>query len=105
MKTLSLLNPKQSFARHGRSVPRSPRSFPQTDFQFRAATTGAVSIRIERPPASSAELRAFREMSSNSLGEEKRSYLIEMLVFAVVIGLIAWPLISLLVVMSQTARW
>ncbi len=105
MKTPSILNPKQSLARHDARAQARTRSYPRTDYLFRSPATGAVATRIERPAASSAELRAFRQMSSDRLAEGKVSYLIEMLVFAVVIGLIAWPLISLLVLMSQTARW
>ncbi len=107
MKTPSILNPKQSHARHDARAQDRSQSFPRTDFLFRspATATGAVATRIERAAASSAELRAFRQMSSDRLAEGKVSYLVEMLVFALVIGLIAWPLISLLIVMSQTARW
>jgi hypothetical protein len=36
--------------------------------------------------------------------EERRNYIIEMIVFGLVIALIAWPLISLVIVLAQTAR-
>ncbi|HEY2801094.1 MAG TPA: hypothetical protein VGI85_10895 [Chthoniobacterales bacterium] len=50
------------------------------------------------------ELRAFRQIG-NDLGEKTgRGYLVEILVFAAVVGLAAWPLISLLIVLAQTAN-
>ena len=44
-------------------------------------------------------------MSSDYLSREThRGYFAEMTVFALVAGLIAWPLVSLLIVLAQTAR-
>ncbi len=55
---------------------------------------GGVSVRAERPTVGNAESRAFRHMSSSLSKEEAHSgFLIEMLVFALVAGVIAWPLI------------
>ena len=65
---------------------------------------GGVSVPAERPTVGNAELRAFRQMSSSLLKEESRSGFLEMLVFALVAGVAAWPLISLVIVLAQTAR-
>jgi hypothetical protein len=36
--------------------------------------------------------------------EERRNYIIEMVVLGLVIALAAWPLVSLLIVLAQTAN-
>jgi hypothetical protein len=36
--------------------------------------------------------------------EDRRNYVIEMIVFGLVVALVAWPLVSLLIVLAQTAR-
>ncbi|HEY3663274.1 MAG TPA: hypothetical protein VGL24_09005 [Chthoniobacterales bacterium] len=62
-------------------------------------------VRAEDPTISSAELRAFRQMSNRlSKVESRSSFLTEMLAFALVAGVIAWLLISLVIVLAQTGR-
>ncbi len=51
------------------------------------------------------DLRAFRKMNEELIAAEvRRDFWPEMVVFALVIGLIAWPLISLFIVLAQTAN-
>ena len=64
-----------------------------------------VALREQQPTVDRAELRAFRQIGNEYLGEKAyRGYLAEMIVFALVVGLTAWPLISLLIVLAQTAN-
>lgn len=106
MKPLSLSITGQPLARHDDRAQRSSlRNFPQTDYHFHAPTEDVVAVRDQHATVGSAELRAFRQISKDYLLEEThRGYTIEMMVLALVTGLIAWPLISLLIVLAQTAN-
>jgi hypothetical protein len=78
---------------------------PRTDYSFQepADNVAIASPNAKRRPRP--ELRAFRQMSQDLLArEERRNYVIEMIVFGLVIALVAWPLVSLLIVLAQTAR-
>ncbi len=106
MKSLSLSRfAGQPRPRHDdRSRPHR-RSFPKTDYRFQAQAEDVTAVRAHRTTAAPAELRAFRKISSDYLSEEThRGYLVEMALYALVTGLIAWPLVSLLIVLAQTAR-
>lgn len=95
----------QPRARHDARVRHDSRNFPRTDYQFQIQAEDVATARQERARATQAELRAFRQMSSDYLSKEThRGYFAEMAVFALVAGLIAWPLVSLLIVLAQTAR-
>ncbi len=64
-----------------------------------------MAVRDEHATVGSAELRAFRKISSDFMdGETHGGSIIEMVVFALVTGVVAWPLISLLIVLAQTAN-
>jgi hypothetical protein len=105
MNTSSLLNPDQPLTRHDDRARRNLRRLPQIEYHFQAKAAGGGAARNQPKTVGSAELRAFWQISSNYLGEEMhRSYLIEMLVFALVSGLAAWSLISLLIILADTAR-
>ncbi len=106
MKPLSLFTTGQPLARHDDRAWRGRlRSFPQTDYQFQIHGEDVVTAREQRTTVGSADLRAFRKISSDFAGEKThRGAIIEMMVFALITGLIAWPLISLLIVLAQTAR-
>ncbi len=106
MKPLSLFTSGQSLARHDDRAPHSPlRSFPPTDYHFHTSAEDVVAVRDERATIESAELRAFRKISIDFMdGETHRNSSIEMVVFALVTGVVAWPLISLLIVLAQTAN-
>jgi hypothetical protein len=105
MNNSSLSLKRQFRSRHDVRGSRSARTFPRTDYHFQPAADDVAAARATQAPASRADLRAFRQMSANLLAEGKRgSDLIEFGTFALVVGLIAWPLISLLIVLAQTAR-
>jgi hypothetical protein len=95
----------QPRARHDARVRHGSRSFPRTDYHFQVQAGDVVTARAERARATQTDLHAFRKMSSEYLSKEThRGYLAEMAVFALVVGLVAWPLVSLLIVLAQTAN-
>ena len=102
MKSSSLLTNDQPIARQPDHARQNVRSFSKADI----VTVGAQPLRDEEATTKSIDLRAFRQLSG-SYAEENSSFgaRLELGVFALVIGLIAWPLASLLVVFSQTAHW
>ena len=100
-----LLLTSQRHARHDARVRHDSRSYPRTDYHFQAQAEDVATARTERARATQADLRAFRKMSSDYLSKEThRGYFAEMAVYALVAGLIAWPLVSLLIVLAQTAN-
>ncbi|MGH8162795.1 MAG: hypothetical protein ACREP1_00505 [Rhodanobacteraceae bacterium] len=105
MKPLALSLTQQSRARHDdRARCRLPK-FPRTDYHLHAPAQDVVALREQHRTVNRTELRAFRQISNEYLGEKTdRGYIAELLVFALVVGLIAWPLISLLIVLAQTAN-
>jgi hypothetical protein len=104
MKSSSLLSTEQPLARHEDRARHNLQSFPRTDYHFHAPAEDVAAVRDQHATVGSAELRAFRHISRDYMGEGKRSYIIEMMVFALVTGLTAWSLISLLIILAQTAR-
>ena len=105
MKLISLSQNGSALARHEDRASRRRRTLPRTDYHFHAPAEDAVAVRDQHQPVGAPELRAFRKLSTSYLGEEKhRGYLLEMIVFATIIGLVAWPLISLLILLAQTAN-
>jgi hypothetical protein len=48
--------------------------------------------------------RAFRQMTAQMLENENRREPLELIAFALITAIIAWPLISLLIVLAQTAN-
>lgn len=105
MKPLSLFITAQRLARHDNRARRRPPALPQTDYHFQTHLEEATTARDQRSTIGSPDLRAFRKISSDFMGEEtRRGSIIEMAVFALVAGVVAWPLISLLIVLAQTAN-
>lgn len=105
MKITPILANQRSLARHESRELDAGLRMPRTDYAFREtadnSTVATSSVKRRLRP----ELRAFRQMSQDLLArEERRNYIIEMIVFGLVIALIAWPLISLVIVLAQTAR-
>jgi hypothetical protein len=106
MKPLVQFPPDQPLARYDDRAGHSTlRTFPRTDHQFHAPAQENATARNQPGAPDPAELRAFRQISRDYLGEKTSpGYLSETIVFALVAGLVAWPLISLLIVMAQTAN-
>ena len=76
------------------------RRFPSTDYAYQATTearTAGLLKSTKRP--------AFHELSSQFLAAEaNRHFVVELLSFALIGGIAAWPVISALVAMVRLAR-
>lgn len=105
MKPLSLSQIQQTSARHDARAPRQARVSPRTDFHFQVRAEEVVApVEKARPTASRAELRAFRHLSDDYPTDGSfRGHLLELTAGSIVVGLVAWSLVSLLILLAQTA--
>ncbi|MEP6686471.1 MAG: hypothetical protein ABJB22_06825 [Verrucomicrobiota bacterium] len=80
------------------------RNFPLTDYQFQSTVdlrTSAPAIRQK----SISELRTFRKVSREFFATEtRREYVIEFLLFALITGISAWPIVSNIAAMARMLR-
>jgi len=105
MKPISHHSSKKVLSRHDYGVVHSPRAFPKTDYCFQATAEAVDSSRASRQRLESADLHAFRRISSEFMAAEThREYVAEAALFALVTAVAAWPVISMLIVLAQTAR-
>ena len=102
MKSSSLLTNDQPITRQPDHARQNPHSFSKADI----VTVGAQPLRDDEATTKSIDLHAFRQLSG-SYAEENSSFAarLELGVFALVIALIAWPLASLVKLMSETGYW
>lgn len=101
MKPTTTSKIEHRLARHDRRAP-SNRVFPTTDCFLRPQPGVALGHARCRP--SKRARHAFRRMTFEMLAKSERRDPLEMIVFAIVIAIIAWPLVSLLIVLAQTAN-
>jgi hypothetical protein len=101
MKPITTSKIEHRLARHDRRA-RSLRAFPATDYFFQPETSDTLASAPQRQadPAR----RAFRRMTTEMLATQNRRDPLEMILLAIVIAIIAWPLVSLLIVLAQTAN-
>ena len=101
MKPTTTSRIEHRLARHDRRA-RSNSAFPATDHFFRSQPTA----RSAAPGVSLSERArsAFRRMTLEMLAKHERIDPLELAVFSIVIAIIAWPLVSLLIVLAQTAN-
>ena len=101
MKPTTTSKIEHRLARHDRRA-RSNRTFPATDYFLRPQPDVTLGRAWRRP--SERARRAFRRMTLDMLAKHERIDQLELTVFAIVIAIIAWPLVSLLIVLAQTAN-
>jgi hypothetical protein len=78
------------------------RNFPLTDYSYQA-TADAKSTSSAVRPARKAP--AFHKLSSEFFGAEtSRGYIAELLFFILIVGLAAWPIISMLIAVIRMIR-
>ena len=102
MKPTSISKIEHQLARHDYRA-RSDRHFPVADYFLRPKPDvpfGRAGYHPSGDPARS----AFRRMTAEMMETQSRRDSAEMIVFALVIAIITWPLISLLIVLAQTAN-
>ena len=101
MKPITNLRITHRLARHRYSASNE-RAFPATDYFFRPQpedTLGRAGRGLSDRGSS-----AFRRMTREMLAAHRKDEPLEMIVLAFVTAIVAWPLISLLVVLAQTAH-
>jgi hypothetical protein len=106
MKSLSL--PLSNFSRHDARPAAVLANFPQTDCGYQATTGRPVAAAAASRSDSlvhAAQMRSFRMLGKQMLGSGNRwQFVLETAVFSLVVGLVAWSLVSLLILLAQTAR-
>jgi hypothetical protein len=84
------------------SNQHASRSFPLTDYSFRATADAKSSSSAVRPATKSP---AFHKLSSEFFGAEaSRDYIAEFLIFILITGFSAWPIISTIVAVTRLVR-
>ena len=88
-----------------RSPSRSGVNHPRTDHNFHAPTSdvhsGGRSPKLSRPVLAP----GFRDLSNEFLGAEmKRNYVAEVLFFAIIVGVSAWPIVSMVRALAQLVK-
>ena len=102
MKPILQINHKQRRSRRDNRARRRYQSFPLTDYNYRPTAEAEASSLAGRPAT---KAPAFHELSSEFLGAEtSRDYLAELLFFVLIIGLAAWPVVSMLIAVVRMIR-
>ncbi len=102
MKPILQINHKQSGSRRENRAGHSHQSFPLTDYNYRPTAETQVNPAVGRPATKSP---AFHTLSSEFLGAEtSRDYVAELLFFILIIGLAAWPIMSMLIAVIRMIR-
>ena len=101
MKPTATSKIEHRLARHDRRAQTS-RTFPATDCFLRPQSDSTLG-RAWRPRSEGAR-RAFRRMTLDMLAKHERIDSLELTAFVIVIAIMAWPLVSLLIVLAQTAN-
>lgn len=102
MKPTSRLS-RQPGRRAGEESPTRLRSnHPRTDCNFHAPASEIQSAGGSRKLTRPVFAPGFRDLSNEFLGAEtKRSYVAEVLFFAIIVGVSTWPIVSMLQAMAQ----
>jgi hypothetical protein len=108
MKPLSTHLPTEHLSRHDKRAVFAQATSPTTDQHYQTtvkATASLTSSKQSIPSGHAAALRSFRQFGALIDDKGSRwSYVLETVVLGLVSALVAWPLISLLIVLAQTAR-
>lgn len=105
MKSPSQISRQQGRVR-GEQLPAGlRRKHPLTDYHFHAPNSevksGGSSHKLTRPVFAP----GFRDLSNEFLGAETtRTYVAEVLFFAIIVGVSAWPIISMVQAMAQLMK-
>jgi len=93
--------------RHGEESSPSPflSSHPLIDYHFHAPASephsAGSSHKLTRPVFAP----RFRDLSNEFLGAEtKRNYVAEVLFFAIIVGVSAWPIVSMVQAMAELVK-
>jgi len=107
MKPNYQLSRQPSRLDEARSSSRRASPHPSTDYHFHAPATelqagrAGSSHKMERPVFAP----GFRDLSNEFLGAEtKRSYVAEVLFFAIIVAVSAWPMVSMVQALAQLGK-
>jgi hypothetical protein len=105
MKSLSQIS-RQPGRLRGEQSPVGLRfKHPITDYHFHAADSEMKSGGSKHKLISPAFAPGFRDLSNEFLGAEtKRNYVAEVLLFAIIVGVSAWPIVSMVRALAQLLK-
>jgi hypothetical protein len=102
MKSTLQLNHKQRGSRRDNRARHSHQRFPLTDYNYRPTAEAEAISPASRPATKSP---AFHKLSSEFFGgETSRDYVAELLLFILITGLAAWPIMSMLMAVIRMIR-
>jgi len=105
MKTTPQISRQPSRLGDERSSSQSHSSHPLTDYHFRAPASTRESAGSSRKLTRPVFAPGFRDLSNEFLGAEtKRNYVAEVLFFAIIVGVSAWPIVSMVQALGHLIR-
>jgi hypothetical protein len=105
MKTTPQISRQPSRLGGERSSSRSHSSHPLTDYHFQASASEAPSAGSSHKLTRPVFAPGFRDLSNEFLGAETmRNYVAEVLFFAIIVGVSAWPIVSMVQAMAQLGK-
>jgi hypothetical protein len=102
MKPILQIDHKQRRSRRDNRSGRGHQSFPLTDYNYRPTAETQLSSSAGRLAT---KAPAFHKLSSEFFGAEtSRDYVAELLFFLLIIGIAAWPVMSMLIAVIRMIR-
>jgi hypothetical protein len=102
MKPTPQISHNQHSSHRDNRAPRGHRSLPLTDYSFQATAEAQTSSSSGQ---SATKLPGFHRLSSEFFGAEmSRNYVTEFLLFTLIGGISAWPIMSMLVAVIRLVR-
>ena len=96
------MKPTTQISHNQRGSRRGDRSFPLTDYSYQATADPKSSSSAVRPAT---KAPAFHKLSSEFFGAEtSRGYIAELLLFILIVGIAAWPVMSMLIAVIRMIR-
>jgi len=106
MKPIPQISRNPRYSCPDRRPPRDHWNFPSTDYSYQStAKTGDGSLPIAGNAHRISKLRMFRKLSSEFFGTEtSRDYVTEFTLFALIAGVSAWPIISMIAALYRMLK-
>jgi hypothetical protein len=102
MKPILQTNHKQSGLGRDHRAGRGHESFPLTDYNYRPTPETQMGFSAGQPVTKSPP---FHKLSSELLGAERsRDHVAELLLFVLITGIAAWPVVSMLIAVTRMIR-
>ena len=102
MKPTLQISQTQRAWRHDNRAWRNHPSFPLTNYNYRPTAKNQVSSSAARPAT---KVPAFHKLSCEFFATEmSRDYVTQFLLFTLIGGVSAWPIISMLLAVSRLVR-